>query len=437
LLLGNAPGAAAEVSRNGYTFGKKYNRAEYVRVADVQGLQSIDRYENLGLVGRGAFNKIYKARNRESGEVVALKSMQLAALEQAGQVQGDEGIPLEMMREMSILLSMRHPNIVTVHEVVMDPTQMFLVMELVDFDLGLLIEHMKQPFSEAQVKCLATQLLSALAAVHECFVLHRDLKQTNLLLDKNGVLKLCDFGLARRCSGFGKVCTPNVTSLWYRAPEILLGETAYGSAVDMWSFGCIFAEWLQLGEPLMQGTGEIDQINTIFKLLGTPSEHSWPKFPSMRAVQVAVFPFVDYHTISLGPDGSLVKLPKNSLRKKFPAEGFTPDASAIALQPQPQHRSTALSESGFALLNAALTCDPEQRVTAAAALEHVWFQEEPLAVPLSRSEIRQLRRNRDDAISSGAHHQALAQQRAQAASKVAAEHAAAIAATIKERMGLP
>ena len=183
------------------------------------------------------------------------------------------------MREMSILLSMRHPNIVTVHEVVIDATQMFLVMELVDFDLGLLIEHMKQPFSEGQVKCLATQLLSALAAVHECFVLHRcvvgplnapaadrtvgvplmarlagcrDLKQTNLLLDKNGVLKLCDFGLARRCSGFGKPCTPNVTSLWYRAPEILLGDKTYGSAVDMWSFGCIFAEWLQLGEPLVQ-----------------------------------------------------------------------------------------------------------------------------------------------------------------------------------------
>ena len=69
-----------------------------------------------------------------------------------------------------------------------------MVMELVDFDLGLLIEHMKQPFSEGQVKCLAMQLLSALAAVHENFILHRDLKQTNLLLDKNGVLKLCDFG---------------------------------------------------------------------------------------------------------------------------------------------------------------------------------------------------------------------------------------------------
>ena len=103
---------------------------------------------------------------------------------------------------------------------VVDASQMYIVMELVDFDLGLLIEHMKQPFHEAQVKSLAMQLLSALVAVHECFVLHRDLKQTNLLLDRNGVLKLCDFGLARRCSGFAKPCTPNVTSLWYRAPEI-------------------------------------------------------------------------------------------------------------------------------------------------------------------------------------------------------------------------
>ena len=149
-------------------------------------------------------------------------------------------------------------------------------------------------------------------------------------------------------------------------------------------------------------------------------------------VQAAVVPFVDVHTISLGPDGSLIKLPKSSLRKKFPQEGgYSPDVASTE-----QSRRTALSDSGFDLLSALLTCDPEQRVKAAAAMEHVWFLEEPLPVPLSRSEIRQMRRNRDDAINSGAHHQALAQQRAQVASKVAAEHAAAIAATIKERMGL-
>ena len=103
-------GGDALQHRSGYIFGKKYNVPRLVRVHEGSGLQSIDKYENLGLVGRGAFNKIYKARHRETGEVVALKAMQLAALEQAGRVQGDEGIPLEMAREMSILLSMRHPN---------------------------------------------------------------------------------------------------------------------------------------------------------------------------------------------------------------------------------------------------------------------------------------------------------------------------------------
>ena len=452
--------AGGEIERGGYIFGRRYNRATEVALpAGQSGCQSIDVYENLGVVGRGAFNKIYKARHRTSGQVVALKSMQLAALAEAGQVQGDEGIPLEMTREMSILLSLRHPNIVTVFEVVTDASQMFMVMELVDFDLGLLIEHMKTPFYESQVKCLAMQLLSALAAVHESFVLHRDLKQTNLLLDKNGVLKLCDFGLARRAGtgpsgsggpgGGGGACTPNVTSLWYRAPEILLGESSYGSAVDMWSFGCIMAEWLQLGEPLVMGTGDLDQINGIFKLLGTPSEQSWPQFSSLKVVQSATLPFVENHTISLGPDGALCKLPKNLLRKRLPAEGYTPEiaraeaqaaqAAQAAGQPAPPcaHKTTALSDSGYDLLNSMLTCDPQQRGTASAALEHSWFKCEPLPMPLSRAEIRMLRRQRDDAIASGAHQQAIAQQRAHVASKVAAEQAAAIAASIRERMGLP
>lgn len=336
---------------------------------------------------------------------------------------------MEMAREMSILLSLRHPNVVRVHEVVLDAAQMYLVMELVDFDLGLLIEHMRQPFAEPQVKCLAMQLLSALAAVHECGVLHRDLKQTNLLLDKSGVLKLCDFGLARRTGGVGKPCTPNVTSLWYRAPEILLGGTSYDAAVDMWSFGCILAEWLQLGEPLMQGTSEGDQLNVIFRLLGTPSESSWPKFFTYRAIETNLYQLVENHTMSLSADGKLAKLPKSVLRKKFPAEGYTPSA------PTPTtHKTTALSDAGFALLEATLTCNPQERVSARHALEHAWFREEPLPTPLSRGQIRQLRRNRDDAIASGAHHHAIAQQRAQAASRVAQEQANAIAASIRDRL---
>ncbi len=428
---GTAEGhVAADMCRGNYTFCRKYNRGKLERVPEGAGLQSIDRYENLGIVGRGAFNKIYKAKHRQTGEIVALKAMQLASLEQAGQMAGGEGMPLEMIREMSILTSIKHPNIVGVREVVVDSSQMFMVMELVDFDLGLLIEHMKQPFSEGQVKCLAMQLLSALAAVHECFTLHRDLKQTNLLLDKNGILKLCDFGLSRRCSGHGSPCTPDVTSLWYRAPEILLGEKRYGSAVDMWSFGCIFAEWLQHGEPLFQGTSEPDQLNVIFRLIGTPSEHSWPAFPTLPSVASGLYTFVENFSMSLGPDGSLIRMPKNALRKSFPAVGYTPAAAALS-----QYRSTALSDAGFDLLNTMLTCDPDQRATAAGALDHCWFTADPPPVPLSRSEIRQLRRNRDDAIKSGAHQLALAQQRAQASAKIAGANAAAIAASIKERLG--
>ena len=307
------------------------------------------------------------------------------------------------------------------------------VMELVAFDLGLLIEHMTRPFSEAQVKCLAMQLLSALAAVHANFVLHRDLKQTNLLLDADGVLKLCDFGLSRRCAdGGAKPCTPTVASLWYRAPEILLGERCYGAAVDVWSFGCIFAEWLQMGEPLFQGASEPAQVDAIFRLLGTPSEHSWPAFGSLRGVQLQLQPFVENFTMSLGADGELKRMPKNALRKKLPAVG----AALSAAGAPSQHRTTALSDAGFELLNSALTCDPAQRVSARAALDARWLSEEPLPTPLSRREIRQLRRDRDEAIASGAHHLALAQQKAQANAAQAQASAHAIAASIKARMGL-
>jgi len=253
-----------------------------------------------------------------------------------------------------------------------------------------------------------------------------------LLLDKTGVLKLCDCGLARRSGGTGKPCTPDVTSLWYRAPEILLGEKKYTTAVDIWSFGCIFAEWLQHGEPLFQGTGENDQINCIFRTMGTPSEHSWPEYPTLPAVTSGLFVITELHQMTLGPGGELIKLPKNTLRKKFPAVGYSPTA-ATALN---QYRTTALSDAGYEMLNAALTPDPKERVNANKALYYSWFTEEPLPVPLSRSEIRQLRRNRDEAIKDGTHELQIQQQRAQANARIAADSAAQIAANIKARMGL-
>ena len=168
----------------------------------------------------------------------------------------------------------------------------------------------------------------------------------------------------------------------------------------------------------MQGTSEGDQANTIFKLLGTPTEHSWPRFGSLPAVQSGLYPLVDLTTISLGADGELIKMPKSSLRKKFPAEGIAqhvpppPPPAGIGAPPPPSpiatKGTTPLSESGFQLLSALLACDPSARISASAALEHSWLSTPPLPQPLSRLTIRELRRNRDEAITSGAHMQASA-----------------------------
>ncbi len=175
-------------------------------------------------------------------------------------------------------------------------------------------------------------------------------------------------------------------------------------------------------------------MNCIFKLLGSPSPTSWPAYTSLPALRSGLT-FVEVHTINLGPDGSLVQEPRSSLRRNFPPEGREIKREMVpgtALgRPGGTHRTTSLSESGFAMLSSLLCCDPSKRASAADALRSDWFGESPPAAPLSRGEIRQLRRHRDEAIASGAHSLSIAQQRAQTAAKMAGEKAAAIAAQLR------
>lgn len=306
----------------------------------LQCCRSVDEFERLNKIDEGTYGVVYRAKDKKTGEVVALKKVKME--------KEREGFPLTSLREINILLSFHHPSIVDVKEVVVGSNldSIFMVMEYMEHDLKALMETMKQPFSQSEVKCLMLQLLEGTQYLHDNWVLHRDLKTSNLLLNNRGELKICDFGLARQYGSPLKPYTHLVVTLWYRAPELLLGAKEYSTAIDMWSLGCIMAELLSK-QPLFNGKTEFDQLDKIFKILGTPNETIWPGFSKLPGVKV-----------------NFVKHQYNLLRRKFPATSFT--------------GSPVLSDAGFDLLNKLLTYDPEKRITAEAALNHEWFREVPL-----------------------------------------------------------
>ncbi|KAK1415817.1 hypothetical protein QVD17_31605 [Tagetes erecta] len=306
----------------------------------LQGCRSVDEFERLNKIDEGTYGVVYRAKDKKTGEIVALKKVKME--------KEREGFPLTSLREINILLSFHHPSIVDVKEVVVGSNldSIFMVMEYMEHDLKALMETMKQPFSQSEVKCLMLQLFEGTKYLHDNWVLHRDLKTSNLLLNNRGELKICDFGLSRQYGSPLKPYTHLVVTLWYRAPELLLGTKLYSTAIDMWSLGCIMAELLSK-QPLFNGKTEFDQLDKIFKTLGTPNETIWPGYSKLPGVKV-----------------NFVKHQYNLLRRKFPATSFT--------------GSPVLSDAGFDLLNKLLTYDPEKRITAEAALNHEWFREVPL-----------------------------------------------------------
>ncbi|MED6108698.1 hypothetical protein PIB30_026541 [Stylosanthes scabra] len=267
--------------------------------------RSVFEFEMIKKINEGTYGVVYKAKDKKMGEIVALKKVKMNL--------DKEGFPLTSLREMNILLSFNHPSIVDVKEVVVD-----------DFD----------------------GVFMGVDYLHDNWVLHRDLKTSNILLNNKGELKICDFGLSRQYGSPLKPYTPLVVTLRYRAPELLLGTKEYSTAIDMWSVGCIMAE-LVTRETLFKGKNEVEQLDQIFRTLGTPEENIWPGLSKLP-----------------GSKAKFVKQPYNMLRKKFPVASFTG---------QP-----VLSESGFDLLSRLLTYDPEKRITAKDALLHDWFHEAPL-----------------------------------------------------------
>jgi tRNA A-37 threonylcarbamoyl transferase component Bud32 len=210
-----------------------------------------DTFERLDKIGQGTYSNVYKARDLQSGKIVALKRVRFVNMD-------PESVRF-MAREIHILRRLDHPNVVRLEGIVTSRLShsLYLVFEYMEHDLAGLAATPGLRFTEPQVKCFMKQILHGLHHCHGRGVLHRDIKGSNLLIDDNGVLKLADFGLA---TFFDPAKTQQLTSrvvtLWYRPPELLLGATEYGVAVDLWSTGCILAELLA-GKPIMPGQTEV------------------------------------------------------------------------------------------------------------------------------------------------------------------------------------
>merc|ERR1719214_273143 len=199
--------------------------------------------------------------------IVALKTIRLEA--------EDEGIPSTAIREISLLKELQHPNIVRLCDVIHTERKLTLVFEFLDQDLKKLLDMCDGGLDLATTKSFMYQLLRGIAYCHTHRVLHRDLKPQNLLINREGELKLADFGLARAFGIPVRSYTHEVVTLWYRAPDVLMGSRKYSTPVDIWSVGCIFAEMVN-GRPLFPGNTDTDQLQKIFKILGTPNEAMWP-----------------------------------------------------------------------------------------------------------------------------------------------------------------
>ncbi|KAK6938249.1 Protein kinase domain [Dillenia turbinata] len=264
-------------------------------------------YDKLDKVGQGTYSNVYKARDRDTGKIVALKKVRFDTSE-------PESVKF-MAREIMILQKLDHPNVVKLEGLATSRMQysLYLVFDFMQSDLSRVICRPEGRLTEPQVKCYMQQLLSGLQHCHERGILHRDIKGSNLLIDKNGMLKIADFGLANYYD-HKRPLTSRVVTLWYRAPELLLGATDYGVGIDLWSAGCLFAEMFA-GRPIMPGRNEVEQLHKIFKLCGTPSEDYWRKLkvsPSFRpptAYKPSLYDaFRDFPTSSLGLLKSLLAI---------------------------------------------------------------------------------------------------------------------------------
>ncbi|GLH05238.1 Cyclin-dependent kinase 1 [Gryllus bimaculatus] len=287
----------------------------------------MDDFLKIEKLGEGTYGVVYKGKHKRTGQIVAMKKIRIE--------NEDEGIPATAIREISLLKELQHPNIVSLEDVIMEESRLYLIFEFLSMDLKKYMDTLGSGnlLDKNQVKSYLYQITQAILFCHQRRILHRDLKPQNLLIGKNGTIKVADFGLGRAFGIPVRVYTHEVVTLWYRAPEILLGSNRYSCPIDMWSIGCIFAEMVTR-KPLFQGDSEIDQLFRIFRTLRTPTEEIWP---------------------------GVSKLP--DYKSSFP--NWTQNTLANSVQ--------GMDEKGLDLLQKMLEYNPSERISAKSAVNHPYF----------------------------------------------------------------
>ncbi|WJZ92212.1 hypothetical protein VitviT2T_011223 [Vitis vinifera] len=319
----------------------------------------LQQYDLIGKIGEGTYGLVFLARTKSPsnrGKSIAIKKFK--------QSKDGDGVSPTAIREIMLLREISHENVVKLVNVHINHADMslYLAFDYAEHDLYEIIRHHRDkvtnPIHPYTVKSLLWQLLNGLNYLHSNWIIHRDLKPSNILVmgegDEQGVVKIADFGLARIYQAPLKPLSDNgvVVTIWYRAPELLLGAKHYTSAVDMWAVGCIFAELLTL-KPLFQGAEvkatpnpfQLDQLDKIFRVLGHPTQEKWPTLVNLPHWQSDV-QHIQGHKYENPGLYSVVHLP--------------------------------LKSAAYDLLSKMLEYDPRKRITAAQALDHEYFRSEPL-----------------------------------------------------------
>ncbi|XP_058799841.1 cyclin-dependent kinase-like 4 isoform X2 [Phymastichus coffea] len=313
--------------------------------------KAMERYERLGRLGEGSYGVVFQCRDRQTGRLVAVKKFQ--------QTEDDPLIRKIALREIRLLKNLKHPNLVSLLEVFRRKRKLHLVFEYCEHTLLNEMEKYPHGCPELMSKQLTWQILQGVAYCHRLGCVHRDVKPENILLTADGIVKLCDFGFARMLSP-GENYTEYVATRWYRAPELLVGDTQYGRPVDVWAIGCVFAELVR-GEALWPGKSDVDQLYLIRRTLG-----------ELLPRHVSIFQQNEFFA------GVALPTPQTLT----PLEGLLPEGAGRTLQ--------------LDFLRKCLDRDPDERWTCDQLLRHVYFDNFHFKVPrLESDDCDRLRSLRD------------------------------------------